>query len=268
MTEEAPALENDIATESAEEFVDNSEGLVVADEEVASAEPSIEDLISRLDNVESRTTELDDLRHNVQSQLGRVQGIQSKVDKLSTDDASAIYRARIEQLETSIGGLQELIMGSEFVDDQTKLNLRERQLDDRIRALEQPSDIEQELAQTPEADIAANQMWNEATEEVVRLAQEVGYDPANIPATVWSAGLQSGSPIRAISHVSDWVREQVVESDNVSKAAQSKRAANGGSPPRAGATQNIEDLVRTYGEGKDISAAEKQRVMQHLGIKA
>jgi hypothetical protein len=110
-------------------------------------------------------------------------------------------------------------------------------------------------------------MWNEATTEVVRVSQEVGYDPANIPATVWSAGLQTGSPIRAISHVSDWIREQVTESDNVSKAAQSKRAANGGSPPRAGATSNIEDLVRTYGEGKDISTAEKQRVMQHLGIR-
>ena len=213
MTEQEMALEEEVATEAVEEPVEVDETVEVAEEYAASAEASLDQLMARLSDVENKAGDLDAIRHDVQSQLGRVQGIQSKVDRLSTEDASAAYRARVEQLDP------------------------------------------------------ASAMWNEATTEVVRLAQELGYDPANIPATVWSAGLQTGSPLRAVSQVSDWVKEQVAETENVSKAAESKRAANGGSPPRAGSTPTIDDLVRTYGEGKDISAAEKQRVMQHLGIR-
>ena len=266
MTEQEMALEGDVATEAVEESLGVDETVEVAEEDAASAETSLDQLMARLSDIESKAGDLDAIRHDVQSQLGRVQGIQSKVDRLSTEDASAAYRARVEQLEENIGSLQELILSSEFVDDNLKISMRERQLENRLRALETPP-AEAQPAQEPAADPAAV-MWNEATTEVVRLAQELGYDPANIPATVWSAGLQTGSPLRAVSQVSDWVKEQVAETENVSKAAESKRAANGGSPPRAGSTPTIDDLVRTYGEGKDISAAEKQRVMQHLGIRA
>jgi uncharacterized protein YukE len=259
------ALEEDVATEAVEEPVEVDETVEVAEEDVASAEASIDELMARISDVESKAGDFDAIRHDIQSQLGRVQGIQSAVDRLSADDASATYRARVEQLEENIGSLQELILGSEFVDDNLKISMREQQLENRLRTLEKPPAVAQP-AQEPNVS-ATKAMWSEATTEVARLAQELGYDPASIPATVWSAGLQTGSPIRAVSQVSDWVKEQVAETENVSKAAESKRAANGGSPPRAGSTPTIDDLVRTYGEGKDISVAEKQRVMQHLGIR-
>jgi DNA repair exonuclease SbcCD ATPase subunit len=230
------------------------------------AQPDIAELVERLSQIEGAAKELDTLKHDVSSQLGRIQHFQSTVDKLSQNDASTVLQSRIEQLEESNNALQELIISSDLIDDETKLAIRENALERRLKALESPASITDQQG-SPEADDATVTLWNEATTEVMRQAKDLGYDPENIPASVWSEGVSTGSPIRAVQHVLDWTRQQLNETEAASKTAERKRAAGSGSASRAGSTPTLDDLVRAYGEGRNISADDKQRVMQHLGIR-
>jgi len=230
------------------------------------AQPDIAELVERLSQIEGAAKELDSLKHDVSSQLGRIQHFQSTVDKLSQNDASTVLQSRIEQLEESNNALQELIISSDLIDDETKLAIRENALERRLKALESPASITDQQG-SPEVNDATTVLWNEATTEVVRQAKDLGYDPENIPASVWSEGVSTGSPIRAVQHVLDWTRQQLNETEAASKTAERKRAAGSGSASRAGSTPTLDDLVRAYGEGRNISADDKQRVMQHLGIR-
>ena len=230
------------------------------------AQPDIAELVERLSQIEGAAKELDTLKHDVSSQLGRIQHFQSTVDKLSQNDASTVLQSRIEQLEESNNALQELIISSDLIDDETKLAIRENALERRLKALESPASITDQQG-SPEADDATVTLWNEATTEVMRQAKDLGYDPENIPASVWSDGVSTGAPIRAVQHVLDWTRQQLNETEAASKTAERKRAAGSGSASRAGSTPTLDDLVRAYGEGRNISADDKQRVMQHLGIR-
>ena len=65
-----------------------------------------------------------------------------------------------------------------------------------------------------------------------------------------------------------WVRAQTEGLEKVEQTAAKKRAAGNGTPTRSGTNTSIDDLVRSFGEGKDITDAEKLRVMDHLGIRA
>ena len=254
ITDEEPPTDGFDPTEAPEDVVESE------------AQPDIAELVERLSQIEGAAKELDTLKHDVSSQLGRIQHFQSTVDKLSQNDASTVMQARIDQLEESNNALQELMMSSDIIDDQTKLAMREQQLDRRLKALENPALITDQQG-SPEADDATVTLWNEATTEVMRQAKDLGYDPESIPASVWSEGVQTGSPIRAVQHVLDWTRQQLNETEAASKTAERKRAAGSGSASRAGSTPTLDDLVRAYGEGRNISADDKQRVMQHLGIR-
>lgn len=190
ITDEEPPTDGFDPTEAPEDVVESE------------AQPDIAELVERLSQIEGAAKELDTLKHDVSSQLGRIQHFQSTVDKLSQNDASAVMQARIDQLEESNNALQELIMSSDIIDDQTKLAMREQQLDRRLKALENPAIITDQQG-SPEVNDTQVDLWNEATNEVVRQAKDLGYDPENIPASVWSEGVQSGSPIRAVQHVLD-----------------------------------------------------------------
>ena len=158
------------------------------------------------------------------------------------------------------------MISSDLIDDETKLSIRENALERRLKALESPASITDQQG-SPEANEATTTLWNEATTEVMRQAKDLGYDPENIPASVWSEGVSSGSPSRAVQHVLDWTRQQLNETKAASKTAERKRAAGSGSASRAGSTPTLDDLVRAYGEGRNISADDKRRVMEHLGIR-
>ena len=225
------------------------------------AQPSDEfnEVINRLSQIESVTEQLDNFRHAASSQIGRMQGLQSAVDKLSKDDASSATTARVETLEDEIATLSELLFKA-FPDEEQeeiKLVLKERDLDRRLKAIETP---DQPVA-TPE-DLATASLWQSATTEAQKKIAEMGINPAQVPQAVYDRAIQSGSPIAAVQMVEDWGRQALGQLD----VANNKKAANNGSVPRASATPSIDNLIQAYGEGGEITAAEKKRVIKHLGL--
>jgi hypothetical protein len=223
---------------------------------------SMDAVIDRLGQIESVTAQLDNFRHSASSQIGRMQGLQSAVDKLNKDDSSSQTTARVENLEDEIATLSEMLFKA-FPDDEQeeiKLVLKERNLDRRLKAIESPDQPDQADAAPDNQALTA--LWQHATTEAHDRVSKMGIDPSRVPQAVYDRAIQSGSPITAIQMVEDWGRQVVGQLD----VANNKKAANNGSVPRASATPSIADLVQTYGEGGEISASEKTRVIKHLGL--
>ena len=157
---------------------------------------------------------------------------------------------------------------SDAVDDATKLELRERQFERRLQAVETGKPQEPAADAAPdESQSPERQVWDDATAYVKEQARAIDFDPDQIPEDVWKAGAGLGSPVRATDHVLAWMRGQTESLEKVEQTAAKKRAAGNGTPTRSGASTSIDDLVRSFGEGKDITGAEKLRVMEHLGIR-
>tara|TARA_R100001082_G_scaffold102269_1_gene72234 strand:+ start:3629 stop:4459 length:831 start_codon:yes stop_codon:yes gene_type:complete len=229
---------------------------------------SIDSLISRLDNVESSTKDIDFFKHKVNSELGRLENIQSRVDTLDQNRNQLATVDRIQDLERQLAEVSTLLLSSEMVDDNTKIALRERQLEHRLQQIENgrgevQQQQEPQQLQKPESQA----MWDDATSWVSQKATELGYTAKDIPSQVWEEGARSGSPLRASEYVLAWVQEQVNAANSAEVTATKKKAAGNGTPTRKSTTASIDSLVQAYGEGKSISADEKKRVMEHLGIR-
>jgi|TARA_R110000787_G_scaffold130169_2_gene242105 hypothetical protein len=250
---DAELLEDGSAVDEANGF-DASETPDALEE--VQGEPDLMAVVDRLSQIESVTAELDTFRHSASSQIGRMQGLQSAVDKLYKDDASVATMSRVDVLEDEIQVLSEMLFKA-FPDEEVKLALKERELDRRLKAIETPTQG------APSAEAEGNEaLWQYATTEAHSKLQQMGIDPTTVPQSVYDTAIQSGSPITAIQLVEEWGKKSLGTLD----VAVNKRAANNGSVPRASATSSIENLVRAYGEGGDISVAEKRRVMEHLGL--
>tara|TARA_R100001594_G_scaffold3315_3_gene12513 strand:+ start:1856 stop:2686 length:831 start_codon:yes stop_codon:yes gene_type:complete len=239
-----------------------------SDEEQTDQLSSIDELISRLDNVESSTKDIDFFKHKVNSELGRLENIQSRVDTLDQNRNQLATVDRIQDLERQLADVSTLLLSSEMVDDNTKIALRERQLEHRLQQIENgrgevQQQQEPQQLQKPESQA----MWDDATSWVSHKANELGYSAKDIPSQVWEEGAKSGSPLRASEYVLAWVQEQVNAANSAEVTATKKKAAGNGTPTRKSTTASIDSLVQAYGEGKSISADEKKRVMEHLGIR-
>jgi|TARA_R110002020_G_scaffold9613_3_gene37726 TolA-binding protein len=230
----------------------------------------IDALVERMSRVETSTQDIDFIKHRVNSELSRVEGIQSRVDQLTNSTQAMASSDRIEQLEGTIAELTGLIMSSEMVDDATKIALREQQFERRLQDVEKGRASPEPVAEkAPDAQqIAQSQAWADATTYVAERAREMNIAYDDIPQEVLRAGELLGSPVRATDHVIGWIRAQSEGLEKVEQTAAKKRAAGNGTPTRSGTNTSIDDLVRSFGEGKDISTDEKRRVREHLGIKA
>ena len=229
---------------------------------------SIDALISRLDNVESSTKDIDFIKHRVNSELSRLENIQSRVDTLDQNRNQLATVDRIQELESQLAQMSTLLLSSDIIDDNTKIELRERQLEHRLQQIENGRGETQQQQEPQQLQEPLSQaMWDDATSWVSQKANELGYRSDDIPVQVWTEGAKSGSPVRASEYVLAWVQEQVNAANSAEVTATKKKAAGNGTPTRKSTTASIDSLVQAYGEGKSISADEKKRVMEHLGIR-
>lgn len=238
--------------------------------EESEALSNIDQLISRLDSVESTTKDIDFIKHRVNSELSRLENIQSRVDTLDQTRNNLATVDRIQDLEQQLADVSALLLSSEIVDDNTKIALRERQLEHRLQQIENgrnDNQQQQEPQQLQETSTDSQAIWDDATNWVAQKVNEIGYKADDIPAQVWQEGAKSGSPIRASEFVLAWVQEQMKGANAAEVTATKKKAAGNGTPSRKSNTASIDSLVQAYGEGKSISATEKKRVMEHLGIR-
>ena len=242
--------------------------------------PTIEDLVTRLNQQEGRLSEIDRMKHDVSSGLGRVQNFQSQLDKfvaanVDTGDVSA----RQDQVEATLELLSEAL--SELLPEDVQTQLRNKQLESRLEALEGSSNpqVEEAIAE-PTADmdnLVDEAKWQEAATETHRIVKQMGYNPfppdqgGDVPVSVYEAGVAAsqGNPYTAINYVVDWVKNNLQEDAAASRIAETKAAAGQGAPPRAGSSPNIDDLVSrvaTSSKGlSDLSEADKAKVLEHMG---
>ena len=233
--------------------------------EVEDALSDVDALIARLTEVEGRTRDVDVVKHRVNSELNRLQNIQSRVDKLAQDAENTASVDRVGQLESMITELSGVIMSSDIVDDSLKLSMKERELERRLKSIEH-SNTPAPVEQSTEMDPSTKQLWDDATNFVSERASAANIDPSNIPQHVWTTGAGLGSPARAADYVLAWLNSQNEDAGKVEQIAAKKRAAGNGTPQRSGQNQSIESLIQAYGEGGDITVTEKRRVMEHLGL--
>lgn len=244
------------------------------------AMPTIEDLVARLNETESRLAEIDRMKHDVSSGLGRVQNFQSQLDKFVAANAdTGDVSARQDQVEATLELLSEAL--SELLPEDVQTQLRNKQLESRLEALESGSSPQVEQADAePTADVNSlvdEAKWQEAATETHRMVKQMGYNPlppdqgGDVPVSVYEAGVAAsqGNPYTAINYVVDWVKNNLQEDAAASRIAETKAAAGQGAPPRAGSSPNIDDLVSrvaTSSKGlSDLSEADKAKVLEHMG---
>jgi regulator of replication initiation timing len=237
------------------------------------AEISLEDVISRLEQQDSRLQGVDNMQHTVSSQLGRIQNLQSAVDKLSNNDATESLRLQVQQLTDNFDVISEAL--TDLIPEEAQMAMRNKQLENRLNAIEQNANAQpiEEDQQTPDAQTAAQlALWQEASDEAQRIVREMGYDPSvDVPKQVYQDGVRAanGSPMKAIQYVENWAKDNLSEDNAASRLAETKRAAGRGAPPRAGSTPAVDDLVNRVANSpgglKDLSADDRARVMDHLG---
>lgn len=97
------------------------------------AEISLEDVISRLEQQDSRLQGVDNMQHTVSSQLGRMQNLQSAVDKLSNDSATEDLRLQVQQLSDNFEVISEAL--TDLIPEEAQMAMRNKQLENRLKRI-------------------------------------------------------------------------------------------------------------------------------------
>ncbi len=108
--------------------------------------------------------------------------------------------------------------------------------------------------------------WKSAQAEIVEYAQSKGFDPYTIPADVFTEGSNTGSPFKAVAHVTAWIDDQ---DEATARLAQRKQAA-GKPAPAATQPASSDPWVLIDAWGKDPSAysiEEVRTAMLSVGLK-
>ena len=230
-----------------DEFDADSEVIADSSDASAEAEPQkevdpIADLRAQLGGA-ARRDELESLRNQVRSELGRSQRLEARLDALAGANPLADVDPRLDANENLLTGIADALIDSELTDDRMKGTLRAARsaLDaakgaraqGRMRE-ELKADILKALPQPASTETHADNPWAQATADVIAEIKDrlPDFDPNTIPKTVWDAGSAKGSPARAVAHVIRWA-EQQAEEPAASRTATRRQAAGVGSPARS-----------------------------------
>lgn len=191
----------------------------------------------------ARRDELESLRNQVRSELGRSQRLEARLDALAGVNPLADVDPRLDANENLLNTLAAALVNSDLTDDRDKAALRASlsALDSAKGARAQGkmrAELKAEiLGALPSTETTqTNDPWALATQDVLAEIAEVHptFDVASIPGAVWQEGRAKGTPTRAAAHVLRWVAQQGDE-PAASRPAARRQAAGPGSPARQGA---------------------------------
>lgn len=233
----------------------------------------VAELREQFKNVPTRD-ELQRVTSRYDSEIGRSQRLEKRLDSFVTADQFSAINPRIDSLETALQRLTDAIASSDMADDALKAQAQatrtalqesrtQREWDAREAAL-----IQRMQPARPESAGEDQTPWLQATNDAIAELREdfPDFDPATIPSSVWQAGKQLGTPARAVMHVRRWVEQQ--QNAPTDRVAQRKRAAGNGAPNRNGSATDIEQLM-TRAETAGIPMtddAARRRLAAHLGL--
>lgn len=200
----------------------------------------------------------------LKSSLGRIASLQSTLDRMQASDPTAAITARLEEFENYLDEVAYAISESDIDESarQRVMGVRSQ----RQQAANYAATVERikrEVAPPTPQPLAP--AWQDAQDDVVTKANELGIDPNSIPRNVWQAAENTGSPYKAVVFITDWLSTQKEPEETPTRVAARKTAAAGGSPTRAaGAVLTDEQLWDDYGNNpaKYINVDAKKRVVE------
>lgn len=205
----------------------------------------LEDIRAQL-GAAARREELESLRNQVRSELGRSQRLEARLDALSSNNPLADVDPRLEANEALLTTLASVLVNS-LDDAQSIAALRaalsgldqakgvraERKMraelkDEILAALPQPQERAQEPPiQTPEQIAATNR--------VLGYADAKGVDPTRIPDAAWTT-LPGETFDQAVQRVRGVIDALAAGDASTERVATRRQAAGAGAPSRNGAT--------------------------------
>ena len=274
---EAPA--GDAVAEGSEpEVVESPEG---AEEAKATEEPSEPDPLvaiqATLDTLSQTAVTKDELQP-LQSGIGRIDSIQSRLAELAEQNPLATVDPRIAGIESALVAILDGQIADPGTDDARRASLVQtrQQLDAAGRQREIDSAVTEAVSKAlPEKTEEPEAPTSEQLAEVgARSGRLIGYaeardvDYKSIPPSVLA--FQPGETLdaafaRVKSHI-DGMAEEAGATDRVTARA---AAAGGGTPARSGGASTIEDVLTKLEENGPtaLTEAELQRARDHLEVK-
>lgn len=223
--------------------------------------------------------ELESLRNQIRSELGRSQRLETRLEELSGRNPLADVDPRLDANENLLTSIAEALIDSDLTDDTAKRALRaSRAALDSARTVRSQGRMREELkaeilgALPPLQPAApdASDPWAQATQDVLAdIAENLpGFDVQTIPAAVWNEGRAKGTPARAAAHVLRWAERQAAE-PATTRIATRRQAAGAGAPAREGAAglaiNNMNDADEAY-NAERITAEQYRELRERLGV--
>jgi hypothetical protein len=189
---------------------------------------------------------------------------------MQAKDPAADFAPKLAEMEQYLEAMADAILESEFTTDASKQRVQTVRETRRAEANRQSilADLRREQQAVQPALTPEDYKWADASNEVVEIAQEKGFDPSTIPADVWQAGKALGSVVKAVKYVEAWIdAQQEKDQKPVTRVAERKVAAGRGSPQRAGGTSMTdEQLWDDFGANpQNYKAAEAVKRVREAG---
>ncbi len=279
-TTEAPA--GDVAVEDASpETVESPEGAEA--EETTEEAPKPDPLVAiqaTLDTLSQTAVTKDELQP-LQSGIGRIDSIQSRLAELAEQNPLATVDPRIAGIESALVAILDGQIADPATDDARRASLmqtrqqldtagRQRDIDSAVNeAVSKALPEKTEEQSTAPADPAVDAM----KVELVRYAKRAGVDYASIDPNVLSF-LSTDTTIpqvteRVMDHIDTLKAAAVEEAGATDRVTARAAAAGGGTPARSGGASTIEDVLTKLEEGgpSALTEAEQKWARDHLEVK-
>ncbi len=203
----------------------------------------LEDLRAQVGTAATKA-ELESLRSQIRSELGRSQKLEARLDALAGANPLADVDPRLDANEALLTSIADALTNSDLTDDRDKAALRASlsalvsakgaRAQGRMR-----EELKAEILGALPGNTAVtddSNPWAVATQDVLAEIADTlpGFDANSIPSTVWAEGRAKGTPTRAAAHVLRWAQQQAVE-PAATRTATRRQAAGAGSPARQGA---------------------------------
>jgi hypothetical protein len=226
--------------------------------------------------------ELESLRNQIRSELGRSQKLEARLDELAGANPLADVDPRLDANENLLTSIADALIASDLTDDRMRSLLsnsraaldsaRGARAQGRMRE-ELKREIISALPQNAQVDATAEtNPWAQATQDVIAEIAETSpdFDAATIPNDVWLAGKNRGTPARAAAHVLRWVAEHA-ETPAATRTATRRAAAGAGSPARQGsalaAITTMNEADAAY-NAERITSEQYRELRERLGVGA
>ena len=275
---EAPAGDQ---TEVVETEVESPEGAEAVETTEEAPEPDpLAELTAEVAALRQSAVTKDELQP-LQSGVGRIDSVQSRLAELAEQNPLAAMDPRITGIESVLGAILDGQIADPATDDARRTSLMQtrQQLDTAGRQREIDSAVSeavnralpQETEQEPEATAPALSQADVdvVSSELQRYATRKSVDFKSIDASVLAFQSTDTSLTQARDRVMDHIDGLAEEAGATDRVTARAAAAGGGTPARSGGASTIDDLLKNLEENgpTSLSEAELKRAHDHLEVK-